>query len=94
MAMKGMTSCSDDPIRVCQEEDEGKKPLILIYHDESTFHLSDGQSWLWAEIGKQPIQPKGQGREIMVNDFIDEYNGFLQLTNDEYDQSYSHHNGL
>ena len=28
------------------EEDESKKKLVLIYHDESTFHSNDGQGWL------------------------------------------------
>ena len=46
-------------------------------------HSNDGQGWLWAEVGKQPIRPKGQGRGIMVSDFIDEHNGFLQLPDDE-----------
>jgi hypothetical protein len=49
-----------------------KKRLILMYHYESIF--LDGQGWLWVEVEKQPIQPKGQGRGIMVSDFIDEYN--------------------
>jgi hypothetical protein len=55
--------CSDNLIHVRQEEDEGTKKLILMYHDESTFHSNDGQGWLWAEVGKQPIRPKGQGEE-------------------------------
>ena len=38
-------NCSDDPIRVRQEEDS-KKTLVLIYHDESTFHSNDRQGWL------------------------------------------------
>ena len=53
--------CSDVPIRVHCEEDESKKQLVLIYHDESTFHSNDRQGWLWAEEKKQPIRPKGQG---------------------------------
>ena len=69
--------CSDDPVRLCREDDEGKKQLVLIFHDESTFHSHDGQGWLWAEVGKQPIRPKGQGRGIMVSNFIDEHNGFF-----------------
>ena len=85
---------SGDPVSVRQEEDEGKKQLVLIFHDESTFHSNDGQGWLWAEVGKQPICPKGQGEGIMVSDFIDEHNGFLQLTDYEYEQARSSHRGL
>lgn len=69
--------CSDDPIRD-QQEDESKKEVVLIYHDESTFHSNDGQGWLWAEAGKQPIRPRGQGRGIMVSDYIDELFGTYQ----------------
>jgi len=41
---------------------------------------------MWAEKGKQPIRPKGQGRGIMVSDFIEEHGGYLQLSmsNEEY----------
>ena len=81
--------CSDDLVRIRQEEDESKKKLVLIYHDESIFHSNDGQGWLWAEEGKQPIRPKGQGRGIMISDFIDEYNGYLALSDQEYDQTRS-----
>ena len=49
---------------------------------------------MWAEVGKQPIRPKGQGRGIMVRDFIDEQNGFLQLTDDEFKQAQGNHPGL
>ena len=86
--------CSDDPVRVHREEDDSKKKLVLIYHDESTFHSNDGQGWLWAEAGKQPIRPKGQGRGIMVSDFIDEHNGFLALTDEEYEATHAQHSGL
>ena len=30
--------CSDDPVSVCQEEDEGKEWFVLIFNDESTVH--------------------------------------------------------
>ena len=30
----------------------------------------------------------------MVSDFIDEHNGFLQLTDDKYEQARSSHRGL
>ena len=86
--------CSDEPVRVRREEDDEKKKLILIYHDESTFHSNDGQGWLWAEEGKQPIRPKGQGRGIMVSDFIEEYGGFLALTDQEYEEARLHYSDL
>ena len=33
------------------------------------------------------IQDESKGAGIMVSDFIDEKNGFLQLTQEKYDQS-------
>jgi len=39
---------------------------------------------MWGEKGKVVLKPKGQGRGIMVNDFIDEHFGFLALTDDEF----------
>jgi hypothetical protein len=53
--------CSDDPIRVCQEEDEGKKRLILMYHYESIF--LDGQGWLWVEVESNQYNQRGKGEE-------------------------------
>ena len=86
--------CSDDPVRVRREEDKSKKKLVFIYHDESIFHSNDGQGWLWAEAGKQPIRPKGQGHAIMDSDFIDEYNGYLALSDQEYVEARPNHTGL
>ena len=45
--------CSDEPTP--SDEPSEKKTLIMFYHDESTFHSNDGQGWVWAERGKQPI---------------------------------------
>jgi len=62
------------------------RKLVLIFHDESTFHANEDQGWMWAEKGKMIIRPKGQGRGIMVSDFIDEHNGYLALTDAEFEQ--------
>ena len=43
---------------------------MLIYHDESTFHASEGQLWQWAEQEKLTQRLKSQGRGIMISDFI------------------------
>ena len=60
---------------------------MLIFHDESIFHSNDDQGWMWGEKGKTILKLKGQGHGIMVSDFIDEHNGFLTLTDTEYEQS-------
>ena len=60
--------------------------VVLLFHDESTFHSNEDQGWMWAEKGKQPIRPKGIGRGIMVSDFVDEFNGLLTLTAEEFER--------
>ena len=60
------------------------KHLVLIFHDESSFHANEGQSAMWAEEGRVPIRPKNQGRRLMVSDFVTELDGLLQLSIDEY----------
>ena len=70
------------------------KQLVLLYHDESTFHSNEDQGWVWAEKWSQQIKPKGQGRGIMVSDFIDEHNGYLQLTDEEYEEARTSHLNL
>ena len=74
-----------DEVQVFTESDSSKKKLILIYHDESIFHSNDDQGWTWAEKWGQKIKPKGQGKGIMVSDFIEEYNGYLCFDDREYE---------
>ena len=75
-------SCSDEP----PAQPSTVKKLVLIFHDESTFHSNDDQGWMWGEKNKIIIKHKGQGRGLMVSDFIDKYTGFLALTEDEHTQ--------
>ena len=74
-------TCSDEPAIVSHSSG---RELVLIYHDESTFHSNDGQGWMWAEKGRQPIRPKGQGRGLMVSDFIEEHDGYLRLSEETF----------
>ena len=39
---------------------------------------------MWVEEGKQPIRPKRLGQGMMVSDFVDEFNGLLKLTEEEF----------
>ena len=48
----------------------GEKPHLPIAHDESAFRSNDGKRQMWIEDGNQPLRPKGQGKGIMVSDFI------------------------
>ena len=60
---------------------------VLIFHDESTFQANDEENWMWGEHGQCVLKPKSRGSGIMVSDFIDEHNGYLRLTDEEFSQS-------
>ena len=64
---------------------DAEKRLVLMYHDESSFHANEGQTWQWAEEDKLALRPKSQGRGLMVSEFIDEHSGFLRLTSQEHE---------
>jgi len=86
-------STSHVPPPLCSNEDptfimpSTSRKLVLIFHDESTFHSNEDQGWMWGEKGKVVLKPNGQGRGIMVSDFIEEHFGNLALTNDEFDRT-------
>ena len=51
------------------------------------FHSNEDQSMMWAEDGRVPICPKSQGKGLMVSDFVTEFDGLLQLTQEEYEKA-------
>ena len=59
---------------------------IIFFHDESTFQNNDNQSTYWGEKGTTIMKSKNKGAGIMVSVFIDEKNGYLCFTQEEYDQ--------
>ena len=77
-------SCDDCLTAIATGNPSATKHLVLIFHDESSFHANEAQSIMWAEEGRVPIRPKNQGRGLMVSDFVTEFDGLLQLTTDEY----------
>ena len=54
------------------------RPVIRIYHDESTFYANADQSSFWSNDTKQVLKQKSLGQAIMVSDFVEEVNGFLR----------------
>jgi len=68
--------CPDGEIEETIGAAGAEKRLVLLYHDESSFHSNEGRTWQWTEKDKLSLHPKGQGRGLMVSDFIDEYCGF------------------
>ena len=63
---------------------ERRSKLVVFFHDKSTFQCNDDQSLQWGMKGEKMMKPKSKGTGIMVSDFIDQHNGFLAFTNDEY----------
>ena len=47
--------------------------------------MNEDQNVMWGVKGQKMIKPKSKGAGIMVSDFIDEFQGFLALTDDEYE---------
>ncbi|PKY34514.1 hypothetical protein RhiirB3_454306 [Rhizophagus irregularis] len=60
-----------------------KKLHILITHNEYLFYANDDRPVVWAPIGEPPLRKKGQGKSIMVSDFLLETDGRLKLNEDE-----------
>jgi hypothetical protein len=71
---------SDDTVHIRNESDETKKKFIILYHDEYTYNTNDGNGC--RRIEEHPALLQGSG--IMVSDFIDECDGYLCLTNEQY----------
>jgi len=63
-----------------------EKQLVIICHDESSFNANEDQNLVWAEDGTQILKPKERGSGLMISDYIDEYNGYLKLDNDTFEE--------
>ena len=57
----------------------GQRPRVLVTHDESCFSSNDGKSTIWMDANDRPLRPKGQGRSIMVSEFLCECHGPMKL---------------
>ena len=77
-------ACEDGLTAIQTGNPSAATHLVLIFHDESSFHANEGQSVMWDEEGRVPIRPKSQGRGLMVSDFVTEFDGLLQLSMEEY----------
>ena len=60
---------------------------VVLFHDESIFTANEDQKLQWGSADMHVIRPKGKGAGIMVSDFIDEFNGYLRLTDDELERA-------
>ena len=55
-----------------------EKELVWVVQDECTFATHDARKMVWQEDGRPPIRPKGQGRSIMVSEFLCPCHGRMQ----------------
>jgi hypothetical protein len=81
---KYMTTFDDEtlePIPPILGPDE--KKIILVTHDECIFYSYDGKRGVWVRNGELPLKKKGNGRCIMVSEFLTEIGGRLCLSQDQ-----------
>ena len=55
------------------------RPVICIFHDESTFYANADQTFHWTDGTKQVLKQKSLGQAIMVSDFVEEVGGLLEF---------------
>ncbi len=60
----------DNMERIPSVLEPNEKEIILITHDECIFYLNDGKRGVWAKSGELPLRKKGNGRSIMVSEFL------------------------
>ena len=65
-------------------KEEGEKRIVW-FHDENAYNTAKDTPILWGEKGKLPIKPKGRGSSIMVSEFIEEQDGYLALSDQQYE---------
>ena len=63
---------------------ERRSKTVFFFHDESTFTANEDQPTQWGTKGEKMMKKKSKGAGIRVSDFIDEQNGFLAISNQEY----------
>ncbi|UZO14801.1 uncharacterized protein OCT59_006245 [Rhizophagus irregularis] len=66
-------------IKSCQIFKIVKKKHILVIYDECIFYSNDGKREVWAKTGELPLRKKGNGRSIMVSEFLTEACGRFKL---------------
>ena len=75
------------PVDIESPTEDRRSKTVFIFHDETTFHSNDDQILKWGLKGEKIMKSKSKGAGIMLSDFIDNHNGFLALTDEEYDQA-------
>ena len=68
---------------VSPDLNDGERPRVLVTHDESCFSSHDGKTTIWMDANDRPLRPKGQGRSIMVSEFLCECHGPMKLNHEQ-----------
>ena len=82
------------PSEIESPPDEVIQKSVVIFHNKSTFQVNNEENWMWGEQRQYVLKPKSRGSGIMVSDFIDEHNGYLRLTDEEFIQAVEKVDGL
>ena len=81
--------CEDEISSWHSGNNTAAKKVVSIYHDETIFHANNAPSRGWHnDQGSRELRPKGKGRGIMYSEFVEEYNGFLCLTVEGYEEAW------
>eukprot|EP00474_Spongospora_subterranea_P004864 CRZ05322.1 hypothetical protein [Spongospora subterranea] len=59
---------------------DGNRRLDLITYNDSCFSSNDGKTTIWMSEDNRPLRPKGDGRSIMVSEFLCESHGPSKLS--------------
>ncbi len=49
---------------------DNQKMHIFVTHDESLFYANDDRPIVWTSLEESPLRKKGQGRSIIVSEFM------------------------
>src|SRR5207248_2908848 len=77
------TFVGNEMIQINPDISSNQQLHIFITHDECLFYANDDRPIIWAPIGEPPLRKKGQGKSIMVSDFLLETDGRLKLNENE-----------
>ena len=63
------------------------KEIILVTHDECIFYSNDRKWGVWVKSRELPLRKKGNGRSIMVSEFLLEECGQLKLNSQQIQEN-------
>src|SRR5206468_2708700 len=72
------TFVGNEMIQINPDISSNQQLHIFITHDECLFYANDDRPIIWAPIGEPSLRKKGQGKSIMVSDFLLETIGRLK----------------